>query len=168
MTPATLNVYAPAVNIPFCILATWKLIFSERGFSIIAILLGVAGIWRAEYLFTKLDRNLNQLIRDIKKNTLQQAITVTVSYAAFSRALQAVELNPLELNKDGAFALLTAFHLQKLLHTDMTPEQLSELRKVTRKEVDKAARRDVNQLVDSGMGKMRDGVTLTDLSDTPK
>jgi hypothetical protein len=136
--------------------------------SIIAILLGVAGIWRSERLFKKLDNNLNHLMEDMKDNTLRQAITVTVSYAAFTRALQAVELDPMELPKDGAFALLTAFQLQKLLNTDFTPEQLAELRTLTRESVDKNACRNVDQLIKSGMGKLKDGVELNDLSGAPK
>jgi len=128
-------------------------VFSDRGFSVIAILLGVVGIWRADHLFTKLDKSLKHLIENMKKNTLREATTVTTSYAAFARALQAVELDPMELPKDGAFALLTTFRFQQLLNPDFTPTELSELQKLTRDNVDRKALEYVDLLIRSGLGK---------------
>jgi len=127
---------------------------------VVAIVLGVIGIWRAEHLFKKLDANLTNLLENLKKNTLREAITVVTSYAAFTRALQAVDLDPMELPKDGAFALLTCFHLQKLVNTHLTPEELSALHKLDRENVDKAAYGYVDLLIKSGMGKMKPDVEL--------
>jgi hypothetical protein len=124
--------------------------------------LGVVGIWRSEYLFTKLGKKLGNLIDSMKKNVLGEMLTVTNSYAAFTRALQAVELDPTELPKDGAFALLTTFHLTKLLHPNLTAEEFAALRKLTRESVDKTAREYVDLLTKSGMGKPRKGIELVD------
>ena len=89
---------------------------------------------------------------------LREANTVLQSYAAFSRALQVVELDPLELPPDGAFALLTSFYFQQLLHKEkFTPEELQELQKLSRKNVDKAARDYVQMLASSGLGS-REGM----------
>jgi len=135
----------------------WSFVSSDRGLAIIAILVGVGGILRAEWLFERLYKK-EKLIRDA---LLQQANTVLQSYAAFSRALQAVELDPLELRPDGAFALLTSFHFQQLLHKGtFTKEQLHELQRLTRKNIDTSARGYVEMLTSSGLGKIREGVKL--------
>ena len=124
----------------------------------IAILLGAVGIWRSEHLFTKLDKNLKHLIDSMKKNMLGEMLTVTTSYAAFTRALQAVELDPMELPKDGAFALLTAFHFTKLLHSNLTPAEFAALRKLTKGRVDTTAREYVDLITKSGIGKPKEGI----------
>jgi hypothetical protein len=137
--------------------SVWTSASTDRWLAIIAIALGTAGILRAEWLFEKLYKKEKY----IKDAVLREAITVAISYASFSRALQAVELTALELTKDGAFALLTGFHFQKLINEDFTPEQFAELRKLTRKQVDKMARVYVQELVASGMASPKEGVVIT-------
>jgi hypothetical protein len=137
----------------------WAYVLSDP-LAFFAILLGAVGIWRSERLFTKLDKNLEHLIDSMKKNMLGEMLTVTTSYAAFTRALQSVELDPMELPKDGAFALLTAFHFTKLLHTNLTPEEFAACRKLTRESVDKTAREYVDLLTKSGIGKPKQEIEL--------
>lgn len=144
---------------------------SDRGLSIIstalsvfAIILGVAGIWRAEYLFKKLNRALEHLVDTVRKDALRETITIAASYAAFTRSLQAVELDPMQLPQDGAFALLTAFHLQKLRNPQFTPEEFATLRSDTRRNVEKTARTYADLLVGSGLGKLKKGIELSDPS----
>jgi hypothetical protein len=137
--------------------SVWTSASTDRWLAIIAILVGTLGVLRAEWLFEKLYKREKY----IKEALLREALTVTVSYASFSRALQALELTPLEMEKDGAFALLTGFHLQKLVNADYTPEQFAELRKLTRKQVDKMARVYVNELVASGLASPKEGVVIT-------
>lgn len=121
--------------------------------SAIAIVLGVVGIWRAEHLFKKLDNSLKHLIEDMKRNILREAVTVTTSYAAFTRALQVVELDPRELPKDAAFALLTAFRFQQLLNPAFKPEEFFALQKQTRNDIDQAAHGYIDMLIKSGLSK---------------
>jgi hypothetical protein len=137
----------------------WRTAFSDRGLATIAIVVGVAGIWRAESLFQRLDKNLNHLIEDMKNNTLQKVVTVTASYAAFTRALQIVELDPRELTKDGAFALLTVFHFQRILNPALTAEEFSEVCKLDRRKVDEEGLVIADKLVKSGLGKYRESET---------
>jgi len=141
----------------------WNHVLSDP-LSSVAILLGLVGIWRSEHPFTKLDKNLEHLIHSMKKNILGEMLTVTNSYAAFTRALQVVELDPMELPKDGAFALLTTFHFTKLLHPNLTAEEFAALRKLTRESVDTTARDYVHLLISSGMGKPKEGTELVDPS----
>jgi hypothetical protein len=145
----------------FILQRLWAHVLSDP-LSSIAILLGLVGIWRSEHLFTKLDTNLEHLIYSMKKNMLGEMLTVTSSYAAFTRALQVVELDPMELPKDSAFALLTTFHFTKLLHPNLTPEEFAALRKHTRESVDKTAREYVDELTKSGIGKLKEGIELVD------
>lgn len=127
----------------------------DRVLASVAILVGVVGIWRGEYLFERLNKRADKMTEEF----LRSATTVTVSYASFARALLGVELFSEELPKDGAFALLTSFYFQQMLHSSkFTPEQLSELRKQTRKQVEVGARDYAEMLVKSGLGKMKDGV----------
>lgn len=131
--------------------------------SVIAIVVGVGGILRAEHLFKRLDANLTDLISNFKRDALRETTSVTASFAAFAHALQFVELKKLELQKDAAFALFTQFHLQRLLHPDMSDEDFARLRKTDRDNVDKGARDYIEMLVKSGMATVKPGFRLEDL-----
>jgi hypothetical protein len=131
--------------------------------SILAILVGAVGIWRAERLFDELNGNVKELITSLKNNMLKEAETVFASYASFVRSLQAVDLKPHELPQDGAFALLTVFRIQQLLNRDFSSEQIAELRKQTRTSVEKAAHSYVEMLTKSGLATMKPNVRLNDL-----
>lgn len=135
----------------------WHYLYSDRGLAVVAILVGIAAILRAEWLFEKLYRREKY----IKQAILEEANTVVLSYAAFSRAMQAVDLDQWELTKDGAFALFTCFHFQQLLHTGFTREEFAQLRKATRKQVDQMGTEYAELLVGSGLGSLKEGVVLT-------
>lgn len=126
----------------------------------IAILIGVVGIWRAEQLFNKLVKTQEHLIGDMKNGALDQAISVTASYAAFRRAMQAVEIDPGELPEDAAFALFTTFHFQSVRFSGAKPADVAKLRKDTRASIDKDARGYIDMLINSGLAKRRAGVDL--------
>ena len=133
----------------------WSSLTFDRVLATVAIVLGVIGIWRAEHLF----RELNERADKMTDEFLNKAITIVVSYASFTKALWAVELSPVELREDGAFALMTSFYFQQLLHTTkFTPEQLAELRKHTRNQVETGARDYAEMLIKSGLGRLKDGV----------
>jgi hypothetical protein len=149
------------LHIYFILQRFWDHVLSDP-LSTIAIILGVVGIWRSEYLFKKLDKNVEHLMQSMKNNMLREMLTVTNSYAAFTRALQVVELDPMELPKDGAFALLTTFHFTKLLHPNLTPEEFTALSKSTRESVDTTARDYAHLLINFGIGKTKEGVELID------
>lgn len=146
-------------HLNFILHGLWHHVLSDP-LSTVAIILGVFGIWRAEHLFKKLDRNLQHLVHSMKNNILAEMLTVTNSYVAFTRALQVVELDPLELPKDAAFALLTRFHLNQLLHPNLAPQESAAFRKSARESVDTTARDYVRLLIDSGIGKRKEGVEL--------
>jgi len=133
----------------------------DRVLGTVAILVGVVGIWRAEWLFEKLYKRE----KTIREALLREANTILQSYASFSRALQGIDLDPKEMAKDGAFATLTSYHFQQLLHgSDYTPQELGELRKVTREQVEKQAQVYGKLLVATGIGKLKSGLEFnTDL-----
>jgi hypothetical protein len=131
----------------------------DRVLGTVAILVGVGGILRAEWLFEKLYKRE----KTIRESILREANTVLLSYASFSRALQAIDLEPTEMSRDGAFAMLTSYHFQQLLHREsFTPEQLNELRTMTRDQVEKQARTYAEQFVTAGLGKLKDGMSFND------
>jgi len=128
----------------------------DRILATVAIVVGVVGIWRAEHLFKRLNNRADKMTEDF----LRSATTILVSYASFTRALQAgVELPATELAKDGAFALLTSFYFQQVLHAGkLRPEEFSDLRKSTRAQVETGARDYAEMLIKSGLGKLKEGV----------
>jgi hypothetical protein len=129
----------------------------DRVLGTLAILIGVGGIWRAEWLFEK----LYEREKTIKEALLREASTVLLSYASFSRSLQGIDLIPTEMSRDGAFAMLTSYHIQQLLHgKSYTPEQLGELRQLTREQVEKQAKGYAEQFVSAGIGTLKGGVSF--------
>lgn len=134
----------------------WTFLSSDRGLAYVAIVVGVGGVLRADWLFHK----LYQREKYIREAILRETKTVLLSYAAFSRALQGVELDEAHLKKDGAFALLTSFRIQQLLFPDATPEQQAELRRTTREQIEKSARDYAEMIVNAGMGNLKEGLEL--------
>jgi hypothetical protein len=133
----------------------WSFLTSDRGLAILAILVGVGGILRSEWLFEKLYRRE----KHIREALLREANTVLLSYASFARALQGIDLDPKEMAKDGAFAALTSYHFQQLLHGgSYTPQQLAELRKGTREQVEKQAQVYAEQFIAAGIGTLKSGM----------
>ncbi len=96
----------------------WALASSDRGLAIVAIVVGLGGVLRGDWLFHKLYKREKQR-REVQ---LREANTVVQSYAAFSRALQGVRLSEKQLTKNAAFALLSSFRLQQLLYPHYTPD----------------------------------------------
>jgi hypothetical protein len=92
--------------------AAWEFLTTDRGLAYVAIFVGMVGILRADWLFSKLYKREKY----IRSALLAEAKTVLLSYAAFSRAMQGVELNESDMTKDGAFAPPTCFRLQQLLY----------------------------------------------------
>lgn len=130
----------------------WSFVTSDRGLAIFAIVVGVGGILRAEWLFEKLYKRE----KHIREALLREANTVLLSYASFSRALQGLDLDPAEMRKDGAFAALTSYHFQQLLHgSTFTPQQLAELRQLTREQIEKQAVVFAEQFIAAGIGNSR-------------
>ncbi len=73
--------------------------------------------------------------------------------------MQGIDLDPKEMAKDGAFATLTSYHFQQLLHgSSYTPQQLAELRTVTREQVEKQAQVYAEQFIAAGVGTLKTGV----------
>ena len=136
----------------------WNSLSIDRVLSIVALVVGIVAILRVEWLFEKLYKREKY----IKQAMLEELTTVLNSYAAFSRAMQFVEMNTLDLPKDGAFALFTVFRIHQLLYPKATPEQMAALRKKTRDAAEIGAREYAEMLIKSGQGKFRDGFEFND------
>lgn len=131
----------------------WISLSFDRWLAISAIVVGIAAVIRVEWLFEKLYKR-EQYIRQA---LLAEFTTILQSYTAFSRAMQAVEMNPLDLTKDGAFAMFTVFRIQQLLYPKASRDEMSVLQKKTRNEAEIAARGYAEMLISSGQGKFREG-----------
>jgi len=75
--------------------------------------------------------------------------------------MQAVELAPMELEKDvGTLALMTVFRFQQL-YPGLTPEIPGQLRKSTRDEMESIAHEYAQLIVASGLVSVKAGVQTT-------
>jgi hypothetical protein len=131
----------------------WASLSVDRCLAVAAIVVGLGALLRVEWLFERLYKREKY----IKQIILEESVTILQSYTAFSRAMQAVEINPLDLPKDSAFAMFTVFYLQKRLYPSASPEAMAALQKRTRNEAEIAARGYAQMLIASGQGKLREG-----------
>ena len=140
---------------PIILLAAEPFVNFDRALAAVAIVLGVIGFWRSEQPFSELNKRADTMTEEF----LRMVMTITVSYASFTKALTGVELDSIELPENGAFALLTSFYLKQQLHAErFTQEKLAELRNDTRHQVEIGAREYAEMLIKSGLGRLRDGV----------
>jgi len=122
----------------------------DRWLAIAASVVAVVALIRVEWLFEKLYKREKY----IKQFILEEFTTILQSYTAFSRAMQAVEMNPLDLPKDAAFAMNTIFHIQRHLYPGASPAKMDALRKKTRNEAENKAQEYAEMLIALG-GKRR-------------
>lgn len=131
----------------------WILNHADRILSFIAIVIAAIAILDVRHLFrTTEERARTAILRELNN--------YGASMSAFYRACQYIEFHPGELDREGAALLFATFRVQQLLAPNATKEELSELQKATRKDVDKAAREYMGLLIRSEIGRLKDGWTL--------
>jgi hypothetical protein len=131
----------------------WILNHADRILSFIAIVIAAIAILDVRHLFrTTEERARTAILRELNN--------YGASMSAFYRACQYIEFHPGELDRESAALLFATFRVQQLLAPKATKEELSELQKATRKDVDKAAREYMDLLIRSEIGRLKDGWTL--------
>lgn len=131
----------------------WLLGYLDRILSFIAIVIAVIAIYDVRDLFRTTEERA-------RTATLRELNNYGASMSAFYRACQYLDFHPGELDRESAALLFATFRIQQLLAPNATKEELSELRKTTRKDVDKKAREYIDLLISSDIGKLKDGWTL--------
>lgn len=131
----------------------WILNHADRILSFIVIVIAAIAILDVRHLFRTTQERARTAI-------LGELNNYGASMSAFYRACQYTEFHPGELDRESAALLFATFRVQQLLAPKATKEELSELQKATRKDVDKAAREYMDLLIHSDIGRLKDGWTL--------
>jgi hypothetical protein len=131
----------------------WILNHADRILSLIAIVIAVIAIRDVRHLFRTTEERARTAI-------LHELNNYGASMSAFYRACQAIDFQPGELDRESAALLFATFRVQQLLAPNATRQELSELQKATRKNVDDAALGYVELLISSGIGRLKNGYTL--------
>ena len=142
----------------------WIINNFDRFLALVAILLALVGIvvaavamWDVRRLFKELESRDKNAEQRVRQAVLKELLTVTASFATFSRAAQFIDFHPGQPDKDTAIAMLMAFRIQQLIAPDAKKEEFAELRKTTRNQVEKEAAVWAQTIIDSGLGKLKDG-----------
>jgi hypothetical protein len=129
----------------------------DRILSFLAIVIATIAILDVRHLFQKLAARDTQTENRVRQAVLKELLTHAASFATFSRAAQFVEFYGTQPDKQASIAILMAFRFQELLTPNTTREQLAELRKTTRDQIEKESAVWAQMMIDSGVGKMKEG-----------
>jgi hypothetical protein len=135
--------------------STW--FTTDRILAGIAILIGVGGIWRAERLFSRLEKQLQELLKNLHMDILKQVNNSALAYSAFRRAAQGLDFAEDQLTPDAAFTLLLSNRLHQDIYPHLTSEQHAQLRQETRANIEIQADKMSELLIANGMAKMKAG-----------
>lgn len=125
--------------------------------AIIAIVISCVAMLDVRRLFRELKHRDETTEERVRTAVLQELNNSGTSIAAFFRACQFVTFAPNELNRESAMLMLMVFRLQQKLAPKASIEELAELRKSTRHQMEVAARGYAEMLVGSGLGTLKEG-----------
>ena len=141
----------------------WIINNFDRFLALVAILLALVGIviaavamWDVRRLFKELESRDKNTEHQVRQGVLKELLTATASFATFSRAAQFIDFYPGQPDRATAIAMLMAFRIQQLIAPDAKKEDLAELRKTTRNQLEKEAAEWAQTITSSGIGKMKD------------
>jgi hypothetical protein len=140
-------------------LAVWYWIVDhlDRILALIAMVIAAYAIWDVRKLFNELERRDQNTEKRVRLAVINELMTHVLSFAAFFRATQHMVLDPKEPDRVTAVTILAAFRLQQLLFLDASKEELNQLQKNTRSQVEETAKGYAEMLISSEMGKFKDG-----------
>ena len=115
-------------------------------------------MYDVRHLFRKLAERDRTAEERVRLSVLRELLTHTVSFAAFFRAAQAVEFAPLQPDRETSIAMLMAFRIQQLLAPNASREELATLRQTTREQIEEGARGYAEMIINSGFGRLKDGI----------
>lgn len=109
------------------------------------------------HLFQKLEKRDKDTEDRARKAVLKELLTFTASFATYSRAAQFIDFFEGQPDRETAIAMLVAFRIQQLISPEGKKEEFAELRRTTRNQVEKEAAVWAQTIIDSGLGKLKDG-----------
>lgn len=135
----------------------WIVGHLDRLLALIAIVIATYAIWDVRKLFKELERRDQNTEKRVRIAVINELMTHVLSFAAFFRATQHVVLDPKEPDRVTAVMILSAFRLQQLLFPEASKEELNQLQKNTRSQVEETAKGYAEMLISSQMGDFKDG-----------
>jgi hypothetical protein len=148
-----------------CTAFWWIANHLDRILSFAAIAIAVIAMLDVRSLFKELERRDRDTEQKVRQGVLKELLTHTASFATFSRAAQFIDFNAGQPEKQTAIAMLMAFRLQQLIAPEATKEELAELRRTTRNQIEQESKEWAETIIASGLGKLKDG---WDISQDPK
>ena len=133
----------------------WIINHLDRILALIAIVIAAYAIWEVRKLFNELERRDQNTEKRVRLAVINELMTHVLSFAAFFRATQHLVLDPKEPDRVTAVTIFAAFRLQQLLFPDASKEELNQLQKNTRSQVEETAKGYAEMLISSEMGKFK-------------
>ena len=147
------------------IIIHWLVNNLDRVLALIAIVIAAIAMIDVRRLFHELeerDRNTEQKVR---LAVLKELLTHCASIATFFRAAQFIDFYEDQPDRETAIAMLMSFRVQQLIAPDAKPEELADLRKKTRDQMENSAREYAQMIVKNGLGKLKE---RWDLGEPPR
>jgi hypothetical protein len=140
-------------------LAPWHWILNnlDRILSLIAVVIATIAIIDVRHLFQRLEKRDKDTEDRVRKAVLKELLTFTASFATYSRAAQFIDFFEGQPDRETAIAMLVAFRIQQLISPEGKKEEFAELRRTTRNQVEKEAAVWAQTIIDSGLGKLKEG-----------
>jgi hypothetical protein len=138
----------------------WALQNLDRILAAVAVVISCVAMYDVRHLFRELKRRDEATEERVRRTILQEMQNHTSSIAAFFRACQYIDFNPLEMNRESAFLLLMTFRVQQLLSPTAPKASLAQLRAETRKQIEVTAQEYATLIINSGIGRMKEGYSL--------
>lgn len=114
----------------------WIVVHADRILSCVAIVIATVAMIDVRRLFKELEKRDKNTEERIRTAVLKELLSATASFATFSRAAQFIDFHRGQPDRETAIAMLMAFRLQQLIAPDAKKEDLAELRKTTRKQIE--------------------------------
>jgi hypothetical protein len=140
-------------------LAPWHWILNnlDRILSLIAVVIATIAIIDVRHLFQRLEKRDKDTEDRVRKAVLKELLTFTASFATYSRAAQFIDFFEGQPDRETAIAMLVAFRIQQLISPEGKKEEFAELRRTTRNQVEKEAAVWAQTIIDSGLGRLKEG-----------
>jgi len=140
-----------------CAALYWIIDHLDRILALIAIGIAAYAIWDVRKLFKELERRDRTTEERVRLAVLRELMNHAFSFAAFFRAAQYIDFNPLDFDRDAAVTMFMGFHLQKLLAPNADVKELAALQKKTRDDTEEAAKGYAEMIIASKLGTLKEG-----------
>src|ERR1700723_2683288 len=135
-----------------CTVLSWVASHLDRIFSLVAIVIAVIAMLDVRRLFKELERRDKDTEQKVRQALLKELLTHTASLASYSRAAQFIDFAEGQPDKQTSIAMLMTFRFQQVIAPEATNEELAELRRTTRNEIEAKSKEYAQAIISTGLG----------------